>query len=666
MKITIKRFTLFLLIIVVSVLLSISIYNHISEQEKTAGIILKSIKTKLSEINYVLSRSMSSKETVKTSRPILDRVSANSEFIDSIMIHDGKDVLVSSDIYSSKIASGEELYNENDSAYDNLIYKVSIEDTIRYYEGSELKTLQLAFLFDKHELNTYFKEERVQDILLFSLVPLIVISFVWFLIRKFISSPLESLRQFAYYEDNVPSSFAIRELEVIRHSMAQTFSRLEDEKSELYNMARTDSLSGLANRNSLMEFLTRTIENSKRHGSEFAVLFLDLDHFKSVNDSLGHNVGDELLKNVARVIDDILRPSDFVARVGGDEFIIIIQDYKSLIELKNIIERIQNILAKKWLVHSNPISISSSVGISIYPKDGEDIVTLMKNSDIAMYAAKNAGRSRYSFFTDELNKKVQDSIVLDKDMHNALANNEYKLYYQPKIDLETGSILSVEALVRWISPSRGFVSPADFIPLAEENGFIKELGEWVYQTAIKQQKVFIDKGIDVKMSINFSSKQFESIELHDKLAKCLEVSKIPAGNIDIEITEYLFIQDNDRVIEALNKIENLGMTISLDDFGTGYSSLSYLKNFPIDHLKIDKSFIDDFDKPKGAIFIDTIVQMGKNLGMKVIAEGVETKEQVAYLKSINCDQYQGYYACRPISADDFEDFYLEHKGVFTS
>lgn len=654
MKIDIQRFTLVLLICLLSILFTISFINHSSEREKTALTILQNIKTKLSETNYVLSKNITSPDMTVTFRPLLERIVANGHYIKAILIHDEQSILITTDPYKKEIFTRERLAIGDEKATDTLSLKDGIEETIKYYRGNKVSSLKLLFIFDKYEIKHYLYSDSIDKLTMFLIVPFIAIMLVWLIVRMMIVKPLEKLRQFAYYQDNIPKVFTIRELEVIRYSMVETFDRLEDEKKELYNMARTDSLSGLANRNSLMEYLNRLIAASKRESKEFAMLFLDLDHFKSVNDSLGHNVGDELLQNVSNIIDDILRSNDFVARVGGDEFIIIIQDYNSLRELSHIIERIQSILSKKWVIQANPVEISSSIGIAFYPKDGEDTVTLMKNSDIAMYEAKKNGRSGYSFFTDELNSRVQDTISLEKDMKEALKNNEYELYYQPKVDIVSGRIVGAEALIRWLSPTKGMIPPNNFIPLAEENGFIVDLGKWVYETAICQQKSFQEIGIDMKISINFSPKQFISENFFEKLTSFITQNQVSPSNIDIEITENMFIDNNGTNIDILNMLSDFGLSISLDDFGTGYSSLSYLKDFPINNLKIDKSFIDSYMQEKGNIFIETIVNMGKTLNMEVIAEGVESQDQLEYLKAIGCDQYQGYYFSKPLNVKDFE------------
>ena len=484
---------------------------------------------------------------------------------------------------------------------------------------------------------------------------------MFMLLRRFISIPLEKLRQFAYYQSTIPEVFKVRELESIRYSMVQTFARLESEKNELYLIARTDSLSGLANRNSLEEYLQKLIAASAREKKQFAFLFLDIDHFKSINDSLGHNVGDELLQNVASVIQKVVRPNDIVARIGGDEFVIVLQDYSSYLELSAIIERIQKQLKSPWLIQTHPIQITSSVGIALYPADGTDIVTLMKHSDIAMYQAKKQGRDQYQFFTQELNTNIQHLIELDKEMKRALEHSEYELYYQPKIDLHSGEIVGAEALIRWISPEKGMIAPDHFIPLAEENGFIVKLGEWVIDEALNQHLLWKKMGLDIIISINVSTKQLVESSFVNNFIEKLETKHIDPAKIDIEITEYMFIEANKESDSILTTLSNYGISISLDDFGTGYSSLSYLKKFPIDYLKIDKTFLDDYSSEDGAAFIKTIVKMGQVLNIKVVAEGVEEKAQVDFLQTIGCDQCQGYYYSKPLKVTDFEKMYLDFR-----
>ncbi|MCD6191000.1 MAG: EAL domain-containing protein [Sulfurimonas sp.] len=662
MKISIQKFIYFLVFILLSTSVAVFTYFYFLQQEKTASIILHTVQSEISEVNYIISKTIKSKKDAETYRPLLERIAVNNDFIAAIVIHDGQNVLLTTDPMYKEILPSSKLKNSETTSYKQLMKQEGVEDIVKYYIGNKVHTLQLMFVLDKEEINLLLHEKGMKFFILFALVQVIIIMLISIVAHRFIISPLELLRQFAYYQNEVPKAFMLQELEIIRYSMVETFDRLENEKKELYAVARTDSLSGLANRNALMEYLTRLIASSKRDEKEFAMLFLDLDHFKSVNDALGHNVGDDLLKKISTIIDDVLRPNDFVARVGGDEFVIIIQEYNSLHELTTIIDRIQTTLTQTWVIQTNPINISSSIGIAFYPKDGDTLVSLMKNSDIAMYEAKKNGRSRYHFFTEALNQRVQDTIQLEKDMKEALANDEFELYYQPKVDIGSGKIIAAEALIRWISPTKGMIPPDVFIPLSDENGFIVELGEWIYRTAIKQQTLFKQAGIDIKISINLSPKQFLVDGFVDSFTKSIKESEAKPSSIDVEITENLFYQHNDKNMEVLGAIHDYGVSISLDDFGTGYSSLSYLKDFPIDYLKIDKSFLDDFDNERGRVFIQTIVKMGQTLKMQIIAEGVETAEQLEYLKSIDCDQYQGYYCSKPMNVKDFENFYLEKKS----
>ena len=658
----IQRFILFILISLIFLLYSLFSYYFIKQEEEIASVILKSLNNNISEISYTLSKNIEKKEDVLSYRALLDRISSNQDFIKAILIFDDKKILMTTNPNYTTIDENSDDPKQLDTAYKKLMYSKYIKYDINFYEGNIRKTLQLVYILEQEEIYSHLIKNKLDFIFYFGFMPIIALIFLIIILRIYISKPLELLRQYAYYNNIVPKPFKIRELESIRHSMVDSFTRLEKEKNELYHMARTDSLSGLSNRNSLNEFLQRLIPAAKRRNEEFAFLFLDLDHFKMVNDSLGHNVGDELLQNVASLIKKTLRTDDFVARIGGDEFVIIIQDYKSYIELTQIIERIQEYLAKTWIIQTHSLSIACSIGVAFYPKDGEDTINLMKNADIAMYEAKKLGRNQYHFFSEKLNTKVQEGIALNKDMKQALVDKEYMLYYQPKIDLNTSEIIGCEALIRWISPSKGFIPPSKFIPLAEENNFIKELGFWIIDEAFEQLIKWQKIGIDIPISINISAKQLLEDNFISIFLDKLKLKNIDPKKIDLEITEYIFIEQTKRVDLILNELHNIGITISLDDFGTGYSSLSYLKKFPIDYLKIDKTFLDDFNSLDGSIFLETIVKLGQMLKIKVIAEGVETKEQVEYLTSISCDQYQGYYFSKPLNVKDFEKLYFKSNS----
>ena len=654
----IQRFILLIALFFTLSIYALFGYYFFKQEETMASVVLKTLSSNLAETSYQLSKNLHSKQDIVVSRPILDRIAANQPYVSAIVVLDGNKAVLSTDPhYGAESICSKDL--SFDSAYKTLNEKKSLEQEIRFYVGNNPETLTLVYVLDTNEIQTHFLKNQKEFLTYFGLLPILLLSIMFLLLRRYISIPLERLRQFAYYQSAIPEAFKVRELESVRYSMVQTFARLDAEKNELYLIARTDALSGLANRNSLEEYLHKLIAASEREGKSFAFLFLDIDHFKSINDSLGHNVGDELLQNVASVIQKVVRPNDIVARIGGDEFVIVLQDYDTYLELSSIIERIQKHLMSPWLIQANPIHITTSVGVALYPDDGIDIVTLMKHSDIAMYQAKKQGRAQYQFFTQELNQSIQHLIQLEKEMKWALDHLEYVLYYQPKINLHSGEIVGAEALIRWNSPERGIISPDQFIPLAEENGFIVKLGEWIIDEALNQHLRWKEKGIDIIISINVSTKQLLESSFVNNLIEKMETKKVNPSKIDIEITEYMFIEANLESDKILHTIRDYGVSISLDDFGTGYSSLSYLKKFPIDYLKIDKTFLDDYDTEDGAIFIETIVKMGQVLKIKVVAEGVEEVAQVNFLKEIGCDQYQGYYFSKPLTVSDFEKMYLD-------
>ncbi|MGJ0365764.1 putative bifunctional diguanylate cyclase/phosphodiesterase [Aliarcobacter cryaerophilus] len=653
---SIQRFILFFIALLFLLFSIMFFYYFKSQEEQTSKVIYTTLEHELAERAYSISKMMEKKDDILLFRSLLVNAVANNNFLKAILVFDDDKLLLTTD---PKIKSVDKnLILSDIKTYNEKLSKITyLKDDIIFFEQNKQKSIDLIFLIDNEEINQYFIKNREEFFIYFGFLPIFGFFLFYIVFRKYITIPLEKLRQLAYYNNKIPKAFKIRELESIRHSMVDSFSRLENEKKEFFLMARTDSLSGLANRNSLQEFLNRLIPTAKRKKEEFAFLFLDLDHFKTINDSLGHNIGDELLQKISGILKKVLRPNDFIARVGGDEFVLIIQDYKSNLELTNIIKRVQKQLSKPWVIQTHPVETTCSIGIAIFPQDGKDQISLMKSADIAMYEAKKHGRNQYHFFTKELNDKLLKIINLNKQMRIALKNGDYQLFYQPKVCLKDSKIIGVEALIRWIDKEKGFIPPSDFIPLAEENDFIIELGDWIVEEALNQYLDWKNKGIDIVMSINISAKQFLQNRFAENLIEKINSKKIEPNRIILELTEYILIDQNNSVYSTLRKLNEFGVSISLDDFGTGYSSLSYLKKYPIDYLKIDKSFIDDSCNSQGKVFIETIVKMGQTLNMKIVAEGVETQEQVEYLKSISCNLYQGYYFSKPIKAKELEEFY---------
>ncbi|MCT7545608.1 EAL domain-containing protein [Aliarcobacter cryaerophilus] len=653
---SIQRFILFFIALLFLLFSIMFFYYFKSQEEQTSKVIYTTLEHELAERAYSISKMMEKKDDILLFRSLFVNTVANNNFLKAILVFDDGKLLLTTD---PKIKSVDKnLILSDIKTYNKKLSKVTyLKDDILFYEQNKKKSLDFVYVLDKEEINQYFIKNREEFFLYFGFLSIFGFFLFYIVFRRYITIPLEKLRQLAYYNNKIPKAFKIKELESIRHSMVDTFSRLENEKKEFFLMARTDSLSGLANRNSLQEFLDRLIPTAKRKQEEFAFLFLDLDHFKTINDSLGHNIGDELLKKISGILKKVLRPNDFIARVGGDEFVLIIQDYKSNLELTNIIKRVHKQLSKPWVIQTHPVETTCSIGIAIFPQDGKDQISLMKSADIAMYEAKKHGRNQYHFFTKELNDKLLKIINLNKQMRIALKNGDYHLFYQPKVCLKDSKIIGVEALIRWIDKEKGFIPPSDFIPLAEENDFIIELGDWIVEEALNQYLDWKNKGIDIVMSINISAKQFLQNRFAENLIEKINSKKIESNRIILELTEYILIDQNNSVYSTLRKLNEFGVSISLDDFGTGYSSLSYLKKYPIDYLKIDKSFIDDSCNSQGKVFIETIVKMGQTLNMKIVAEGVETQEQVEYLKSISCNLYQGYYFSKPIKAKELEEFY---------
>lgn len=632
---------------------------YYEQRHNTAEVIVNSLKNEISETSFILSKIITSKDSIKTTRSILDRATATSrDFVKAISVFNEDEFLITTDPKYKKKPLESLSYTElTENNYKLLMSNVNLKGQLKFYEGNSPKYYQIYFILDHKEIRSYLSSSQTKFVLYFGILPILLILAIFILVNVYLIRPLEKLRKYAYYQSYLPSELNIRELESIRYSMRRTFERLESEQKALYHASRTDALSGLANRNALDEFMKSLIAESIREKQEFAFLFLDLDNFKTVNDSLGHDIGDQIIYYVSKVISKEIRVNDFAARVGGDEFIIILKDYHSMDELIRVISRVQKKIKIPIVFDGHFVKISCSIGVALYPKDALDYITLMKNADIAMYEAKNNGRDLYHFYSNELNESVQNYINLDKEMRLALQKNEYELFYQPLVNTKTGSIFGAEALIRWRSPEKGLITPNVFIPMAEENGFILELGDWVLNQALKQLREWQQNGINIRMSINIAVKQFQAPGFLDGLMASLKTLNIEPACINLEITEYLFLEQTTRNLNIIDSIHEKGIGISLDDFGTGYSSLSCLKKFHVDNIKIDKTFIDDFEEEEGSIFIETIIKMGQTLHKNIITEGVESQAQVEHLKAKGCYLIQGYYFSKPLPKLEFEKFF---------
>ena len=436
--------------------------------------------------------------------------------------------------------------------------------------------------------------------------------------------------------------------------IARDITKLVETQEKLNYLAKHDALTGILNRNSLYTNLTYMMSLSKREKRQFAMLFLDLDHFKNINDTLGHEIGDFLLKEVVQRVQPNIRQEDLFARVGGDEFVIVYAvQHREFLAM--MIEKVMALLRQTFNIQGHELNISVSVGVALYPDDGADIIGLMKNADIAMYKAKEQGRDQFHFYTEALNRDVQQKVQLEKEMHIALESGEFVLYYQPKVRTIDNTITGAEALIRWNHPQKGLIYPDAFIPLSENTGFILKLGEWIIEEGCRMIAELNTQGFEhLQLSINLSTRQLQNVNLYKVFVEIFKRYDVKPGQLALEMTESVMITKTDATIGLLHRLKGLGMNLCMDDFGTGYSALSYLHQYPIDVVKIDKSFIDIVtSRESKAVLLDTIIAMGETLDLKMVAEGVEHEYQREYLIERGCEFYQGYLFSKPMEKERY-------------
>lgn len=434
-----------------------------------------------------------------------------------------------------------------------------------------------------------------------------------------------------------------------------TKRKLSEERIQY--LANFDSLTGLPNRTKLYDRLTYTLTLAKRNSEPFALLFLDLDHFKDINDSLGHAVGDKVLIELAKRLQSFLRAEDTVSRLGGDEFIILLPNTQSD-STEQVVQKLLEIVTRAFIIDQYELTLTACIGIALYPDNGSDIDDLTKNADTAMHRAKLEGPHSYRFFTEEMQERSIHNLKLNNALHTALAQNQLELYYQPQIGSGNGQILGAEALIRWNHPEFGVISPVEFIPIAEESGLILSIGEWVLRTAVAQARAWMDEGMPpIIIAINLSAVQFRHNSFPETVTQILEEAGLPPEYLEVELTESVAMHDPQKAIRIMNNLHKRGIRMSIDDFGTGYSSLNYLKKFKVYKLKIDQSFIRDINiDAEDRAIVSAVISMSKHLGMRTIAEGVETVGQIEYLRSVGCDEFQGYYFATPLKTEEFAAF----------
>ncbi|WP_419799990.1 putative bifunctional diguanylate cyclase/phosphodiesterase [Terasakiella sp.] len=448
-----------------------------------------------------------------------------------------------------------------------------------------------------------------------------------------------------------------------RVSLFTDITSRKKSEERIHYQANYDSLTDLPNRNLFKERLNHAINMARRSKDRVALLFLDLDNFKHINDTLGHLLGDELLRQVAERLRSLFRESDTIARLSGDEFVIIINEANYDPDLQHLLTRLLECLSLPYALDGNTAYTSVSVGATFFPDDAQSGDNLLKNADAAMFKAKEMGRNTYSFFTPEMNNRAQERHTLEVALHKALDKKHFLLHYQPIVDPHTQTVVSTEALVRWNDPEKGLISPDKFIPVAEDTGLIVPMGEWILRQACTDaahwQK---EEGFNIGVSVNLSSRQFMRSDIYGLVKDVLKESQLPASKLTLEITESLLVEDENEILKTLRKLRDLGVLLSIDDFGTGYSSLSYLKRFPITTLKIDRSFICDIlSDSEDSALTQAILSMAKSMNLKVVAEGVENAGQAEYLKERQCDLIQGFYYSKPLALEDLLHLFKQKK-----
>ena len=438
------------------------------------------------------------------------------------------------------------------------------------------------------------------------------------------------------------------------HTMSEASA---DATLRMAYLAQHDSLTGLPNRLLFTDRLTQAIALADRHKQQMSVLFLDLDRFKHINDSVGHSNGDRLLKSIAERLLACLRKSDTVCRQGGDEFLVLLAEVAHTSDTALVADKILQALNAPYRIDQHDLHVAVSIGIATYPADGDEPETLVKNADFAMYSAKKEGGSKYRFFTSEMNTRAVERQSLENNLRHVLERHELELHYQPQFDLQSGAVVGAEALIRWHHPKRGFVSPTEFLPVAEECGFIVPIGQWVLQHACTQARAWQNAGLrPIRIAVNMSAAELRAKDVVANIGVILAETNLDPRYLEIELTETFLLQHPDSTALVLQALKRMGIRIALDDFGTGYSSLSYLKRFPIDTLKIDQSFIRDIvTDADDASIVSAVIRLGRDLDMGVIAEGVETRNQLDFLRKRRCPEGQGYYFSRPVVGEKFAE-----------
>lgn len=579
-----------------------------------------------------------------------------------------------SDVQSIRVTVNDKIVaSSSNEAYD---YVISKQIPITYNSNNQLQNLgSLTVVFSLKNLHLSLLKKLFYTALEHLSKTFLVSFFIFYIFYWLIGKHLLKIVEYAknitsdtlhlpltldkqVQEEN--SEDEIDQLVVALNEMRENFV---SHKSELEYQAYHDPLTNLPNRALLLDRLEQSFEDAKRYGNKVALLFIDIDHFKHINDTFGHKFGDEILLEVANRFKSSIRSVDTLSRLGGDEFVVLTSIGSHGYDASELANKLLSSMTESIIVENESFNIGLSIGISIYPDDTHSTFDLLRNADSAMYKAKSSGRNNFQYYSLQLTEEAEKRVILKNEINEALKNNEFVVYFQPQINAETHQITGAEALVRWIHPSKGFIAPDEFIPFAEQNGQIHLIDLWVLDyTTQFISRYFSEATPSFKIAVNFSSQTIERNLLSDDISKIVKTNKCHQQAIEIEITESNIFKNRDHCIEELNRLSELGFSIAIDDFGTGYSSLSHLKQLPINKLKIDRSFINDLsDNEDDGTIVKTIIALGKNLGMSVIAEGVETEQQQHFLIASGCLLVQGYFYSKPLSGDDFLKYYERYK-----
>lgn len=544
-----------------------------------------------------------------------------------------------------------------------------------YYSLIRFKTkngdLDVKIELNKDKLESVLDKNR-EEILLFMIFILLLIPlFLSYIFKRWLANPISKLiKQIAMIEEmDYSNSFVVHtgdELEVISKNINILAMTIEDRENALKKsqenfeyLSTHDSLTNVPNIRLYIVNLETALKRAKRNKTKVAVIFIDLDEFKNINDTLGHNVGDKLLQEVAKRLQNSIRESDSIARIGGDEFNIFLEDIDSIADIQEVADKIVRSFTEIFYCGENEIRTTASVGISVYPEDGQDSTTLIKNADLAMYKSKDDGKNNYSFFSNKLSDVLHERTKLITALKDALVlKDQFYLLYQPKISLYSNKIVAVEALIRWNSPSLGFVMPDQFIKIAEETNMIVSIGEWVLEQACKDFVLLAQEGYELEhISINVSGIQLKNSDMTQTLTNAINATGIHPANVELEITESYIATNEVKAIQTLQKFREIGVQLAIDDFGTGYSSMSYLQKLPVTRLKIDKSFIDNISiSQESSGVVKAIIILAKIFNLSITAEGVETQEQVDFLREQECDEIQGYFYSKPLALEALKEF----------